>query len=53
MFVFNLSDRNNLKNNPDRNIFSIGVELTSTFLHYRGLVHHHHRILNYETHDTS
>ena len=32
--------------NPDRNIFSINVELTSTFLLYRGLVHHHHRILN-------
>ena len=32
--------------NPDRNIFSIFVELTSTFLLYRGLVHHHHRILN-------
>jgi len=34
------------KVNPDRNIFSINVELTSTFLLYRGLVHHHHRILN-------
>ena len=33
---------------PDRNIFSINVELTSTFLLYRGLVHHHHRILNLE-----
>ena len=32
--------------NRDRNIFSINVELTSTFLLYRGLVHHHHRILN-------
>ena len=32
--------------NPDRNIFSINVELTSTFLLYRGLVHHYHRILN-------
>ena len=32
--------------NPDRNIFSINVELTSTFLLYKGLVHHHHRILN-------
>ena len=32
--------------NPDRNIFSINVKLTSTFLHCRGLVHHHHRILN-------
>ena len=32
--------------NPDRNIFSINVELTSTFLLYRGLVHHHHEILN-------
>jgi len=31
--------------NPDRNIFSINVELTSAFLLYRGLVHHHHRIL--------
>ena len=31
--------------NPDRNIFSINVELTSTFLLYRGLVHHHHRLL--------
>ena len=30
--------------NPGRNIFSINVELTSTFLLYRGLVHH--RILN-------
>ena len=28
--------------NPDRNIFSINVELTSTFLLYRGLVHHQH-----------
>ena len=28
--------------NPDRNIFSINVELISTFLLYRGLVHHHH-----------
>ena len=28
--------------NPDRNIFSINVELTSTVLLYRGLVHHHH-----------
>ena len=35
--------------NPDRNIFSINVELTSTFLLYRGLVHHHHRILNVST----
>ena len=26
--------------NPDRNIFSINVELTSTFLLYRGLVHY-------------
>ena len=32
--------------NPDRNIFSINVEPTSTFLLYRGLVHHHHRILH-------
>jgi len=32
--------------NPDRNLFSINVELTSTFLLYRGLVHQHHRILN-------
>ena len=31
---------------PDRNIFSINVELTSTFLLYRGLVHHHLWILN-------
>jgi len=31
--------------NPDRNIFSINVELISTFFLYRGLVHHHHRIL--------
>ena len=32
--------------NPDRNIFSINVELTSTlFILYRGLDHHHHRIL--------
>jgi len=30
--------------NPDQNIFSINVELTSTFLLYRGLVHHHHRV---------
>ena len=30
--------------NTDRNIFSINVELTYTFL--LGLVHHHHRILN-------
>ena len=34
--------------NPERNIFSINVELTSTFLLYRGLVHHYHRILNLE-----
>ena len=33
--------------NPDRNIFSINVGLTSTFLLYRGLVHHHHWILNH------
>ena len=51
--VFNLCDRNNLKIqeltsvNPDRNIFSINVELTSNFLLYRGLVLHHHRILNF------
>ena len=33
--------------NPDRNMFSINVELTSTFfLLNRGLVHHHHRVLN-------
>jgi len=32
--------------NPDRNIFSINVELTSTFILYTGLVHHHHWILN-------
>ena len=32
--------------NPDRNIFSINLELTSTFLLYRCLVHHHHWILN-------
>ena len=32
--------------NPERNIFLMNVELTSTFLLYRGLVHHHHRILN-------
>ena len=32
--------------NPDRNIFSINVELTSTFLLYRGLVYYYHRILN-------
>ena len=32
--------------NPDRNIFTINVELTSTFLLYTGLVNHHHRILN-------
>ena len=32
--------------NSDRNIFSINVELTSTFLLYRGLVHYHHQILN-------
>ena len=31
--------------NPDRNIFSINVELTSTFSLYWGLVHYHHRIL--------
>ena len=30
--------------NPDRIIFSINVELTSTFFTL-GLVHHHHRIL--------
>ena len=32
--------------NQERNIFSIHVALTSTFLPYRGLVHHHHRILD-------
>ena len=32
--------------NPDRNILSINVELTSTFFPYKGLVHHHHWILN-------
>ena len=32
--------------NPDRNKFSINVELTSTFLLYRGLVHHQYRILS-------
>ena len=32
--------------NLDRNIFLINVVLTSTFLLYRGLVLHHHRILN-------
>ena len=32
--------------NPDRNIFLINVELTSTFLLYKGFVHHHHRIGN-------
>ena len=36
--------------NPDRNIFSINVELTSTFLLYRGLVHHHHPVFKPETH---
>ena len=39
--------------NPDRNIFSINVELTSTFLLYTGLVHHHHRILNLELNEAS
>jgi len=35
-------------------IFSINVELTSTFLLYRGLVHHHHWILNlYYLHSTN
>ena len=33
--------------NLDRNIFSINVELRSTCLLYRDLVHHHHRILNW------
>ena len=37
---------NNLKKEPDRNIFSINLELISAFLLYRGLVLHHHRILN-------
>ena len=32
--------------NPDRNIFSINVELTTTFLLYRGFVHHYHGILS-------
>ena len=31
--------------NPDRNIFLINVEIKYTFLLYRGLVHHHRRIL--------
>ena len=38
--------------NPDRNIFSINVELISTFLIYRGLVHHHHQILNLDYNNT-
>ena len=33
--------------NQDRNIFSLNVELMSTFLLYRGLVHHHHQNLKY------
>jgi len=35
--------------NTDRKIFSTNVELTSTFLLYRGLVHQHHQILNRST----
>ena len=35
------------KVNPDRNIFSINVELTSPFFLYRGVVLHHHRILSF------
>ena len=35
------------KGQPRPKYISINVELTSTFfLLYRGLVHHHHRILN-------
>ena len=42
--MYNLRKLNLECLNPDRNIFSINVELTSTFLLYRGLVHHHHQI---------
>ena len=35
------------RGNPDRNIFSINVKLTSTFLLYIDLLHHHHWILDY------
>ena len=48
--VFNLCEETISRTDegqPDRNIFSINVELTSTFLLHRGLVHHHHRILNH------
>ena len=34
--------------NPNRYIFSINGELTFNLLLYRGLVHHHHRILNHK-----
>ena len=33
------------KGQPRPKYISINVELTSTFLLYRGLVHHHHRIV--------
>ena len=31
--------------NQDQNIFSLNVDLTSTFLLYRGWVHYHHQIV--------
>ena len=34
------------KGSTQTEIYLINVELTSTFLLYRSLVHHHHRILN-------
>ena len=48
-FVFNLCEETISRTDEGqprpKYIFSINVELTSTFLLYRGLVHHHHRIL--------
>ena len=35
------------KHNMNQTLTSIIVELTSTFLPYRGLVRYHHRILNH------
>ena len=37
----------NQKAKKNANCYYSNVELTSTFLLYRGLVHHHHRILNF------
>ena len=51
MFLFNLCDRNNLKNWRGSTQTEIYFQYMCNyniyfFLLYRGLVHHHHRILN-------